>query len=144
MSDATAPIHERDLPEATQSEGAYVRAMNETPEQQAFQDMREALERERHAGQETTLPAWSRFAIRSLRVLIGAAGGLVLGASVGSTFAPPPDPNAMLDLSGLDDVLNGAVIGLFIGLLLGYLVGRVVTTFSSGGSRARMNRWSGT
>jgi hypothetical protein len=72
-----------------------------TPEQQAMQDKREALrEIEERASPEP--PPRPRFgwAIGCLAAIVGAVAGVVAGWHIGSTFAPPPDPNAMIDLSG--------------------------------------------
>jgi hypothetical protein len=52
---------------------------------------------------------------------VGAVTGLFIGGYIGSTFAPPPDPNS-LDLSGAADFVYGAVIGLVVGPIVVVLV----------------------
>ena len=50
--------------------------------------------------------------------LLGAAVGLWIGDAA----APQPDPNAMLDLSGIGYAFDGAAIGVLVGLVLGTIV----------------------
>jgi len=104
--------------------------MNETLEERAIRDKRGAVEREERAceallrgsgspGSDDRVPR--RRWIGLLSALVGGAGGLVLGAYVGSTLAPPPRslPGMQLDLSPLDYVFKGAGIGFLSGLLVG-------------------------
>jgi hypothetical protein len=52
-----------------------------------------------------------------LLVVVGGAIGAVVGGLIGNALAPPPDPNAMLDLSGLDYVMTGGDVGLLAGAI---------------------------
>jgi hypothetical protein len=103
-----------------------VGCMNESLEQRAIRDKREALETEERDALDRERLArrsgWSVF----FSSLFGAAGGLVLGGLVGSALAPPEPPaNPNCGLCGpfvgpsLGWIVVGAIVGFFSGLLVG-------------------------
>jgi hypothetical protein len=53
----------------------------------------------------------------------GALAGALVGGEIGSAIAPKGDPNALLDLSGLDYIGYCVMIGFFVGAAAMTLVG---------------------
>jgi hypothetical protein len=108
--------------------------MNETPEQQAIHDKREALEieeRAREAEERQRLAERNERAGRRRRGwtgplsgLLGAAGGAVLGGYLGHALAGPPADfdGTMIADNVVAWTLGGAIIGFFSGLLVGLTV----------------------
>jgi hypothetical protein len=43
------------------------------------------------------------------QIVVGGAAGVFIGGWIGSAVAPKPDPTAVLDFSGLDYVMYGAL-----------------------------------
>jgi hypothetical protein len=111
-----------------------------TPEEQAIRDKRETLRKaERDKAKKTT----SRDdgvgrALGCLSAVLMPIIGLPIGAWVGSSIGPQPAPNAVLDFTGLDWDLCGAVIGFFVGLLLAIAVWRLSRPTPRSRPRSRM------
>ena len=96
-------------------------------EHQAIQDKRDALEIARLERRGRA----PRGLIGCLSVLIGAAGGVVLGAYLGITLGQlrtPLGPDSFGPIGSSGWFLGGALIGLFVGPLLCYSVSWAITS----------------
>lgn len=123
-----------------------------TPEEQVIRDKQEALakrealtERTEHEKAKTREaaepelifdPAARKFvprrpaptaesqttALGCLAIILTPFIGGAVGVWIGSAVAPQPDPNAFLDLTGLDWAVWGGLIGFFASLLLVIIV----------------------
>jgi hypothetical protein len=70
---------------------------------------------------------------RFVTILAGGVGGALLGAKIGVSFAPKPDPNAMIDLSGLPYAIYGLLFGFLAGaIVLPLVVSSFVAAFRMG------------
>jgi hypothetical protein len=86
---------------------------------------RQTHEREQLLVEEQRERSREKEATRRAKTKVGCLGllllpfiGLWVGGRVGVALGPKPDPNAFLDLTGVDWLVYGALIGGGIGLLL--------------------------
>jgi hypothetical protein len=111
-----AVAQRRDPPDAMGIPGAYSRPMKDARVSQFDTDLTQATQ----APGAIETGRWSGLlaGLRTfLLVVVGGAAGAFVGGAIGNALAPPPDPNAMLDLSALDYVMTGGVIGILVGAI---------------------------
>jgi hypothetical protein len=98
-----------------------------TPEERAIADKREAVRNAEDKAEwdqkhKATPDEGVGGALGCLGAVLMPFIGLFAGAWVGDSLGPQPDPNATADLSGLDWLAYGAIIGFFAGVLVGWTV----------------------